>query len=298
MSERPVTVARAFTLGVDIEEVYIVFGEALQLMTGGLMPDHYDAVERKAQRVRDALLDHGCPHDLVQQFERVAAAIHRAGDPIVGGPEGLYHETMAATRELDAVMVGVRGQLGEDDARLYDLGIMLARLHLCLRVVTPPAGDPEGVELYRTELARVVPSSLDMLAESEAAGLLGRAMSAELEELLRRVNDELLRWDGGSDAWCRATRTRLDRVFSAAGWPTLRSPFRRRRPTSRSWTTQSGSTRPRGWRMLRSRRARSRDRPRATDTPSPPSADHAPHLRALAARLDRARRPARAASAG
>jgi hypothetical protein len=222
VSERPQVVSRAFALGVDFEEVYIVFGEATQIIMGGLRPDHYDLIESKVQRVRDALLDLGCPYDLVQRFERATSPIHRAGDPLIGGLESLLEATFETERELDAMMGEIRVYLPADDALLYDLGIMLARLHLCLRVVamTAPGGeavDAEWEETYRRELARVVSATRCGVATMEARNVLDRVMSEQLAELVRRLAEEFARWDGGSNTWCRTTRTRLDRVFGAAG---------------------------------------------------------------------------------
>jgi len=216
---------RAFLLGMDIEEVYMVFGEAIQLATGGLVPDHYDFIESKAGNVRDALLDLGCPHALIQRFERVAASIHRAGDPLVGGLEALAAATATGEAELGALMGEVRDELRPDDGRLYDLGVMLARLHLCLRIVgMEDPGPPEMMDLYGSELARTVPIVFDMVNRAEAENVIGGRMDPQLAELVRRLSEQIATWDGGSVDWSRATLVRLDRVFGAVG-AVKRSPF-------------------------------------------------------------------------
>lgn len=67
------------------------------------------------------------------------------------------------------------------------------------------------------ELARVVSATRTGVAAMEARNVFNRVMSDQLTELVRRLAEEFARWDGGSNAWCRTTRTRLDRVFGAAG---------------------------------------------------------------------------------
>jgi hypothetical protein len=229
VSGEPLRVARAFMLGLDIEEVYAIFGESIQLMMGGaLQPPHYDDVERKAQRVRDTLVELGSPFELVARFEAVTSKIYRAGDPRAADLRRVRDESSEATRDLGALMHEVRHQLAPDDASLYDLGVMLARLHLCLRVLVPPEGTPpiEMRDLYAKELARVVPVVQDFLVAS--ADAVARAASPEFEERARSLALEIQAWDGGSEHWCRGTRERLDRLFAAAGLlPRTQSPPRR-----------------------------------------------------------------------
>ena len=218
MSGEPSQVARAFVLGLDIEEVYAIFGESIQLMMGGaLQPGHYEDVERKAQRVRDALLKLGLPFEFVARFEAVTSRIYRAGDPRAADLRRVRDESSEAARGLSALVHEVRDHLAPDDASLYDLGVMLARLHLCFRVLVPTEGtpSPEMRDLYAKELARVVPVVEGFLVAG--ADAVARTSSREFDERMRSLMLEIQTWDGGSERWCRRTRKRLERVFAAAG---------------------------------------------------------------------------------
>ena len=204
----------AFVLGMDIEEVYIVFGEALQLSLGGLAPQHYDLIQEKARRVRGAMLRFGCRDQLVELFEALMATVRRAGDPEVPGAE----ENNMLAQTLSTLMRAVWGYLGAEDAALYDLGIMLTRLHLCVRVLYPDdgGGPPGGLRgVYITELQRVVPQVRDFLAAADRD--VGDAAPKQLSARLRSLAGEIDRWDGGTEQWCRAARQRVDRVFAAVG---------------------------------------------------------------------------------
>jgi hypothetical protein len=211
----------ALNLGVDIEEVYTVFGEGQQLAGRGLDDAAFALVERKTQRVQDRLLDLGMPHDLVQRFQSAASHAVRAGDPLPGGIEGLFAATKAAASELSGLMGEIRGHLTPDDGALYDLGVMLARLDLCLRIVVSAGDRPAVSELrttYLTELQRVVPIVHDFLAAARFP--LERAAPERLARQLGNLGWALERWDGGSEGWCREAHTFLDRVFETAGFTT------------------------------------------------------------------------------
>jgi hypothetical protein len=218
VSDQPSSVARAFILGLDIEEVYAIFGESIQLRMGGaLEPTHFENVERKAQRVRDALLELGSPFEVVARFEAVTSKIYRAGDPRAADLRRVRDESLEAADDLSALMYDVREHLAPDDAPLYDLGVMLARLHLCFRVLVPTEGTPppEMRDLYAEELARVVPVVEGFLVAG--ADAVARTSSREFDERVQSLTREIQAWDGGSEQWCRGTRVRLERVLAAAG---------------------------------------------------------------------------------
>jgi hypothetical protein len=254
MTEPREAAADAFVLGMNVEEVYMTFAEGFQALGGGLGPEQYDLVERKARQVRDALLDFGAPHDLVQRFEDAAANLHRKGDPLPRGLDGLAESSSGTGRVISGLMSEMRTHLGHDDARLYDLGVMLARLHLCLRVVAPDAGSapPEMYEIYSKELLRVASVTHHMLTEDELGRALQLKMSGEVVELVERLAEALAAWDGGSDAWCRATRKRLDRIFGAAG-TVLRSVVSAAGDDERRQILENAldQYRAQGWRVVR-----------------------------------------------
>ena len=104
------TAITPLVMGMDIEEVYMQFGEGLMIPTGGLAPRQYELVERKAQRVRDSMLDLGCGFPLVRRFEAAIAHLHRSGEPFPAGLDlrGFAAMVSATGREISAVMREVR----------------------------------------------------------------------------------------------------------------------------------------------------------------------------------------------
>jgi hypothetical protein len=215
-SERPLL------LGIDIEEVYDVFGEGVMIAGPGLQPAHFEMVERKAQRVRDALVDLGIAAPLVGRFEASTAGLQRAGDPLPPGMDLQAFDlaVMRTGREISSLMGEIRDGLRDEDAETYDLGVMLSRLDLCLRIVTTSAQTPEAeryVAVYLEELTRVVPIVDEMVAAVLARAEPFERSDPELRRSLTAVLDLLDRWDGGSANWSMATKARVDDAFAVLG---------------------------------------------------------------------------------
>ena len=193
---------RPLSLGSDIKEVYNVFGEGVIFRHMSLEPKMYEQVERKAQRVRDAMLDLGCPLELVQRFEVATSQINRSREPLPAGlgPEEFRLMVAATERDLSSLMGEVRGHLGTADAELYDLGVMLSRLSMCLRAVAMSVSDSPMLvqyhEIYRKELARVVPIVTRMVEAGWDRKGLGDELEPELRRSLSVLADHLTRWDG------------------------------------------------------------------------------------------------------
>ena len=119
-------------------------------------------------------------------------------------------------------LIRVRDQLASDDTHLYDAGVMLARLHLCLRVVTAPSAEETPwvlaqKELYAKELGRVVPIADGMMAAAVASPALMEALEPDVRVSLASLSGQLTRWDGGSARWCRAATSRANDVFASMG---------------------------------------------------------------------------------
>jgi hypothetical protein len=211
------------SLGSDIEEVYDVFGEGFIFHHMGLESEMYERVERKAQRVRDAMLELDCPLGLLQRFEGAVSRINRSGDPLPGGFGPKDFRLMVATteRDLSVLMGEIRGHLGTGDAELYDLGVMLSRLSMSLRAVAWPfSDDPMLVqyhEIYLKELTRVVPIVTRMVQAVWDREGLGDDLEPELRRSLSALENHLAGWDGGSDGWSRTAFARTEEIFAAVG---------------------------------------------------------------------------------
>jgi hypothetical protein len=221
----------AFLLGLDIEEIYMVFAEGFQLAGGGVSSAQYEVIDRKVGRVHDLLLGYGCPADLVRRFDEAASMVQQAdeGDANLDF-EALAADTASARDELGNLMVEVRGHLAADDGRLYDIGVMLARLHLCVRILASEHAPANYREIYGSELERVFAIVSQFLEEAEAEGVLDRLASEPFGRELQNFLPTLPPWDGGSSGWCEAVRERLDHLFGATGItahdPTTRAAVR------------------------------------------------------------------------
>jgi hypothetical protein len=115
----------------------------------------------------------------------------------------------------------VRGHLAAGDAELYDLGIMLSRLSLCLRAVTVPIPDDPMLAQYRgtylKELARVVPIVTGMVQTVQEHPVLGEDLPPGLRRSLPLLAAHLAGWDGGSDGWSRTALARTEEVLGSIG---------------------------------------------------------------------------------
>lgn len=161
----------ALWLGGDLERLYGLFAERQLAFVHaaahhGLRPVE-PRVDGTVRWVRDELVRLGVPHRTVLAFEADTASIPAGPRP--DAAVGEEHTRVA--RRMDALMYDVAGRLDGTDRALYDVGVALTRLVLCLRMVDGP-GLPGEVGrrirgLYRTELRRttlVLGAFLDRLA--------------------------------------------------------------------------------------------------------------------------------------
>ncbi|MFJ8691593.1 excinuclease ABC subunit UvrC [Streptomyces roseolilacinus] len=148
----------ALWLGGDLERLYGLFAERQLAFVHaaahhGLRPVE-PRVDGTVRWVRDELVRLGVPHRTVLAFE--ADMAHIPAGPKPDAAAGEEHTRVA--RRMDALMYDVAGRLDGTDRALYDVGVALTRLVLCLRMVDG-SGFPGEVggrirRLYRTELRR------------------------------------------------------------------------------------------------------------------------------------------------
>lgn len=222
-------------LGIEIEEVYMPFGESFMLEGPGLDPVKYESFERKAQRVREALLSIGVSKRLVRRFEDFTSRAHRSGDPLPDGMDfdSFFLMVMGTSRDLGGLMEDVRKELNETDATLYDLGIMLARFDLCLRALRladsgldlGEGGDygeflSKKHDIYQKELARVVPTLTNFVEDAMEQAQLPETLDRELLTSLAPFAEHLRRWEEGSTEWRRIATSHAYDIFTSLGFVT------------------------------------------------------------------------------
>lgn len=210
----------AIMLGVVIEEIYRLFGEGIYTISGGLLDRDYEMHERAVAMTRDYLLGFGCDPSLVHAFDVTAWRVRRRGCLPRSGD--LASQNLDTALSLSDIMHKIREQLGPHKGTLYDAGVMLARLQLCLRctIEPPPDNGPWRLQhyaLYTRELNRVYPITAKILTPVCDDPLLKERLDPRLRERLLRIAGHLEHFDS-STAWKSKCLTFIDALFAALGF--------------------------------------------------------------------------------
>ncbi|PSL45979.1 hypothetical protein B0I31_12610 [Saccharothrix carnea] len=206
-------VPEALRLGIDIEELYFFFGEGeraylIALGVGGGLPEGY---ANKVDRVRTGLWSLPDGAGLVHRLDDLLGP---APTTTAAGAEG----DQSLERLFDDLMHTLRLALPDDAVPWYDLGVGLAKLHLCLEFTQSPPPEPlrELHGIYLVELRRIVPVFAHTLLR-----LVRHASTASAPtSLVRSISvlvDDIIAFDDGAPDWNRTTREHVDAVFTAIG---------------------------------------------------------------------------------
>jgi len=214
MSPGPLSTSpeNAFGLGMDLEELYSIFGEHIQIASGGLDAPLFDVAERKLARARDVLLAFQVSFPVVQRVESVSSYLEHAGRATLD-----IAATNAVATEISSLMGDIRDELDAGVGSLYDCGVMAARLALCLRALRASSDRltldlQELAEIYRRELGRVAPILREMIAVADQGKFLA---PPAFRSALLTLGNHLDRYDGGSPEWRQSADVASDRVFES-----------------------------------------------------------------------------------
>ena len=174
LPQEPAAGLDGFVLGVNIEELYCLFGEQYQTMTGGISRELHASGERKLGQVLAALGKLGLPATIADGLSPVRARLEQLTGSAASDPAAI-HQDVAASQQTAANISRLMGTIreGMDDAvgNQYDSGIFCAHLSLCARMVRI-AGDAQDEpssrrkDLYGQELKRSARSYLGVLARA------------------------------------------------------------------------------------------------------------------------------------
>lgn len=162
----------AFVLGVNIEEIYCIFGESFQTIFGGSVSDeYYEVFERKIGWCREVLIEFDVSNEIVANLLHLETQVRRQTPGRVISPDAVKAQRDADVKteaEMSIWMSQIREQLDARAGLQYDLGIFTARLSLCVRALKAAAAAQQSIcesahrqfwrhyqDLYTHELLRV-----------------------------------------------------------------------------------------------------------------------------------------------
>jgi hypothetical protein len=213
-------------LGIDLEEFYFFFGESFYLYYVGLRLGHGIPATyvNKLDRIRTTLWSLPGGADLVRQLDDILAQVPTTAQT---ESERLGAETLKFAGLLDRLMSAVRQALPDDASYWYDLGVFLARLHLCLTILeSPPTGFlRQSHDTYLLELRRVVPlfaqaylRLMDRPSTYSAPAPLIRSLAVLAQDMVAfALAQDTVDVDDGASSWYRTTREHADAAFTAVG---------------------------------------------------------------------------------
>jgi hypothetical protein len=214
-------------LGIDLEELYFFVGEGQRtLYVGlGLGTDIRALDANKLDRIRTVFWSLPDGAHLVRQIDDIVDQMSTS----VAAPTNVdrvaeetlrleREETLRLERLLDGLMATVRQALPDDATYWYDLGVFLARLHMCLMILeSPPTGFlRQSHETYLRELCRVIPefahAFVRLMRRSSTSSAPARLVRS-LVVLARNLAD----FNDSMPGWYRIAREHADEVFTAIG---------------------------------------------------------------------------------
>ena len=206
-------------LGVDVEELYCYFGESVWMysVAMGLCIGVPAELSGKIDRIRTRLWSLPDGTTLVRQLDEALAQVPTVR-PTRADIARLGEENTRLERLFDDVSTMVGQRLPAETQRWYQLGVALARLHLCLEIL---AGAPTGSfewanEVYLRELRRVAPQFAGAFVNAMHSPSISSAPAALVRSLVIFAHD-ITESDHGSQDWYRTTLTHADDVFAAIG---------------------------------------------------------------------------------
>lgn len=213
-------IPEGLALGIDLEEFYFFFGEGEQLLYAalGLGTGVPAPLVNKLDRIRAALWSLPDGANLVRQLDDILAQMSTSA-ATSADLERIREESMHLERLLDGLMPSVRQALPDNAGYWYDLGVFLARLHLCLTIIeSPPTGTmlKQSQETYLLELRRVVPLFVTTFLRLMRRPSTYSSPTPLIRSLVVLARDMTV-FDQGLPDWYRTAREHADEVFTSIG---------------------------------------------------------------------------------
>ena len=225
----------AFVLGVNIEEFYIIFGEQVQAIVGGLPDSAYEAFERKAQMIRRTLVAFKVSDEVISKLTVLEGQVESGAR---GRPDSKTEtaESMLASMMIGAqigqLMMNVRQQLPDKEGLQYDLGIYAARISFCAKIILLAprlfgAAGKEYVDLYTRELIRAGGELHKLARAAERNGALAAAFEPVQRERVLTIGSLLTGKSAMTTTQVQACEQLVEQLFAPLGLTSVlgRTPF-------------------------------------------------------------------------
>jgi hypothetical protein len=211
----------AFALGANVEEIYCIFGEQIQTITGGLLHDQFAIAQRKLASIDATLSELGVNSSVRRALTSVKGRLERQGVSVA--PEQAIAASLECANQIGAQMGAIRQQIGDVHGTQYDIGIFCARLTLCARVIRASftlGGDAASKmrEVYSIEIARAGKTMADILARSAQSGWLEKAFDQEWIPTLLEIAIAAADGRGATADGARAMEARIEGLLAQAGF--------------------------------------------------------------------------------
>jgi hypothetical protein len=225
----------AFVLGVNIEEIYCIFGESFQTLFGGSVSEEYYAVcERKIGWCREVLIEFDVSNEIVANLLHLETQVRRQTPRRVLSPDAvkaLRDADVQTGNEMSIWMSQIRKQLDARAGLQYDLGIFTARLSLCVRVLKTAAAAQQSMhesargqfwknydDIYTDELLRVGRIFARLTHQAAQADQLGQAFAPGLAAQLLALADMLGQGDTLSIECVESIGQHVERLLAQLGF--------------------------------------------------------------------------------
>jgi hypothetical protein len=217
--DEPVT-PDGFMLGIDLEELYFFVGEGFRGHQYGLGLDvglPAASYTHKLDRIRTTLWSLPDGINLVRQIDDILGQISTGTNAAID-VESFREENERLEHLLDGVLHTVRHALPDDAGHWYDLGVFLARLHMCLEILESPPIDvlKQSHETYLLELRRVLPQFVGAFIRLVQYPSTD-APPAPLARALVVLARDMAAFDHEPTNWYSIARKHADEVFTAIG---------------------------------------------------------------------------------
>lgn len=183
---------QAFLLGLQVEELYSIFGESLFQVFTFASKEYMDSFYHKLEMINQCMQD----LNLGNEFVSLSSFI-REQVPVMSSFKSTdiaairvqFDISRSVSTSLDHFMNNVAAKLGTVDKLRFDMGIFIARISLCCRVIK--SDDQARQQVYSKELERIKVHYLDALRKGKENALIEASFPGKVRLRLDSIAFEM-----------------------------------------------------------------------------------------------------------